>query len=165
MWASSSAEPASSATSSRGGSSPPATRSRSSTAGRSPTRSASRVERLRGDRTTADFERLLAGRSFDAAVDFAAYDGTDGRRAAEVLGGRVGHYVAISTGQVYLVREGCPRPARESDYDGPLMPEPADAFDKGQWDYGIEEARARGRARGGLVDERASRPRACASRW
>ena len=52
-----------------------------------------RVERLRGDRTTADFERLLAGRSFDAAVDFAAYDGADGGRAAEVLGGRVGHYV------------------------------------------------------------------------
>ena len=98
-----------------------------------------RVERLRGDRTTADFERLLAGRSFDAAVDFAAYDGTDGRRAAEVLGGRVSHYVVISTGQVYLVREGCPRPAREADYDGPVMPEPADAFDRGQWDYRVKK--------------------------
>jgi len=98
-----------------------------------------RVEHLRGDRTTADFERLLSGRSFDAAVDFAAYDGTDGRRAAEVLGGRVGHYVVVSTGQVYLVREGCPRPARESDYAGPLMPEPRDAFDKGQWDYGAKK--------------------------
>ncbi len=98
-----------------------------------------RVERLRGDRTTSDFERLLARRSFDAAVDFAAYDGTDGRRAAEVLSGRVGHYVVISTGQVYLVREACPRPARESDYDGPLIPAPADAFHKGQWDYGMKK--------------------------
>ena len=98
-----------------------------------------RVERLRGDRTTSDFERLLAGRSFDAAVDFAAYDGTDGRRAAEVLSGRVGHYVVISTGQVYLVREGCPRPARESDYDGPLMAEPGNPFDRGQWDYGVRK--------------------------
>ena len=44
-----------------------------------------RVERLRGDRTTDDFERHLAGRTFDAAVDFAAYDGTDGGRAVEVL--------------------------------------------------------------------------------
>jgi nucleoside-diphosphate-sugar epimerase len=96
-----------------------------------------RVERLRGDRTTADFEGLLAGRSFDVAVDFAAYDGTDGRRAAEVLDGRVSHYVVISTGQVYLVREGCPRPARECDYDGPLVPEPVEASDRGQWDYGI----------------------------
>jgi nucleoside-diphosphate-sugar epimerase len=56
-----------------------------------------------------------------------------------VLGGRVAHYVAISTGQVYLVREGCPRPARETDYDGPLMPEPEDPFDKGQWDYGVKK--------------------------
>jgi nucleoside-diphosphate-sugar epimerase len=72
-------------------------------------------------------------------VDFAAFDGTDGRRAAEVLGGRLAHYVVISTGQVYLVREGCPRPARESDYDGPVMAEPADAFDRGQWDYGVKK--------------------------
>ena len=78
-----------------------------------------RVERLRGDRTTADFERLLAGRSFDAAVDFAAYDGPDGQRAADVLGGRVSHYVVISTGQVYLVREGCPRPAARATTTGP----------------------------------------------
>jgi nucleoside-diphosphate-sugar epimerase len=98
-----------------------------------------RVERLRGDRTSPDFERQLAGRSFDAAVDFAAFDGADGRRAAEVLGGRVGHYVVVSTGQVYLVRESCPRPARESDYDGPVMPEPADPYDKGQWDYGVKK--------------------------
>ncbi len=72
-------------------------------------------------------------------MDFAAYDGADGRRAAQVLSGRVSHYVAISTGQVYLVREGCKPPARESDYDGPVMPEPADAFDRGQWDYGVKK--------------------------
>ena len=97
----------------------------------------SRVERLRGDRTTGDFARLLAGREWDAAVDFAAYDGRDGRQAAEVLGGRVGHYVVVSTGQVYLVREGRPSPAREEDYDGPLVPAPSDPFDRGQWDYGM----------------------------
>lgn len=98
-----------------------------------------RVERLRGDRTGPDFARLLAGREFDAAVDFAAYDGRDGRQAAEVLDGRVGHYVAISSGQVYLVREGCESPARESDYDGPLMAEPAGAEDRSQWDYGVKK--------------------------
>jgi len=96
-----------------------------------------RVQRLCGDRRGPDFARLLAGRSFDAAVDFAAYDASDGRQAAEVLDGRVGHYVAISSGQVYLVREGCRRPAREVDYDGPLMPQPAEGPDKGEWDYGI----------------------------
>jgi nucleoside-diphosphate-sugar epimerase len=47
--------------------------------------------------------------------------------------------VAISTGQVYLVREGCPAPAREPDYDGPLMAEPKDPYDRGQWDYGVRK--------------------------
>jgi len=98
-----------------------------------------RVERLRGDRTTGDLSQHLAHRSFDAAVDFAAYDGTDGARAAEVLGGRVGHYVVISTGQVYLVRASCPSPASETDYEGPVMPEPAGAFDRGQWEYGVKK--------------------------
>lgn len=96
-----------------------------------------RVERLRGDRTTDDFVRLLGSRCFDAAVDFAAYQGEDGRRAVDVLGGRVGHYVVISTGQVYLVRQGCPQPAREIDYPGPLLGQPEDAYDRGQWDYGV----------------------------
>ena len=97
-------------------------------------------------------------------MDFAAYDGTDGRRVAEVLGGRVSHYVVISTGQVYLVREGCPRPARESDYDGPLMPEPPDAFDKGQWDYGVKK-RALEDALAEAWSTSRFRPRGCASRW
>ena len=65
-----------------------------------------RVERLRGDRTTADFDQLLRGRTFDAAVDFAAYTGDDARRAVSTLGGALGHYVVVSSGQVYLVRQG-----------------------------------------------------------
>ena len=85
-----------------------------------------RVERLRCDRTSPELERLLSGRSFDAVVDLAAFTGDDGRRAAALFQGRTGHYVMISTGQVYLVREGCPRPAREEDYDGPVMARPAD---------------------------------------
>jgi nucleoside-diphosphate-sugar epimerase len=75
-----------------------------------------RIERLRGDRTTPDLARSLVGRRFDAVVDFAAYTGEDARTAIAALGDRAGHYVFISTGQVYLVREGCPRPARELDY-------------------------------------------------
>jgi nucleoside-diphosphate-sugar epimerase len=107
--------------------------------GRQPDALGGRVERLTGDRTTADFGRLVGGREFDAAVDFAAFDGADGRDAAATLLGRVGHYVAISTGQVYLVRDGCPRPARESDYDGRLTAPPQDADDRAQWDYGVKK--------------------------
>lgn len=102
-----------------------------------------RVERLVADRTTADFARALGGRTFDAAVDFAAYTGADAREAAAVLGGgRVGHYVFLSTGQVYLVRQNCPEPAREADYDGPLTPRPADDYNYGEWKYGRDKRAA-----------------------
>ena len=99
-----------------------------------------RVERLQADRTGPGFASALAGRDFDAAVDFAAYTGEDGRRAAEVLVGRVGHYVMISSGQVYLVRasERVARgPSREEDYDGPTLPRPDGGPDLGEWEYGM----------------------------
>jgi nucleoside-diphosphate-sugar epimerase len=111
--------------------------------GRIPDPFADRVERLVADRTGPDLERLLAGRAFDAVVDLAAYTGEDGRRAAALLQGRTRHYVMVSTGQVYLVREGSPRPAREPTpedaYDGPVMARPADPADAGDWEYGVEK--------------------------
>ncbi|MBI5070761.1 MAG: NAD-dependent epimerase/dehydratase family protein [Deltaproteobacteria bacterium] len=100
-----------------------------------------RVERLRADRAGPDFERLLEGRSFDAVVDLAAYTGEDGRRAAALLEGRTRHYLMVSTGQVYLVREGCPHPAREPAreeyYDGPVMARPEDPAERDDWEYGV----------------------------
>jgi nucleoside-diphosphate-sugar epimerase len=101
-----------------------------------------RVERLRGDRTTADLAQRLAGRRFDAVIDFAAFTGDDARGAIEALGDRAGHYVFISTGQVYLVREGCPRPATELDYAGPVMPRPLEASEIDPWTYGVEKRAA-----------------------
>jgi nucleoside-diphosphate-sugar epimerase len=70
-------------------------------------------------------------------IDLAAYTGDDARGVIKALGGRVGHYVLVSTGQVYLVREGCPRPARESDYEGAVMARPADGPDLPEWEYGV----------------------------
>jgi nucleoside-diphosphate-sugar epimerase len=122
-----------------------------------------RVERLRGDRTTADFARLLKGRSYDAAIDFAAYLAADAEGVVQVLGDAVGHYVVISTGQVYLVRKDCPRPAREQDYEGPLMEPPADPGDRKEWDYGMGKRAAEDvhdapdRARGETVPPSRSR--------
>ncbi len=46
-----------------------------------------RVERLVADRSTADFARVLGGRDFDAAVDFACYTGEDAAGAIATLGG------------------------------------------------------------------------------
>jgi nucleoside-diphosphate-sugar epimerase len=96
-----------------------------------------RVERIRADRSSDAFDAALAGRTFDRVIDFAGFTADDAARAVRVLAGRVGHLVFISTGQVYLVREGCPAPSREDDYDGPVMasaPSPADHED---WLYGI----------------------------
>lgn len=101
-----------------------------------------RVQRLRADRTSNEFDAALAGRTFDACVDFAVYTGDDARRAVAALASRAGHYVMISTGQVYLVRQDCPRPAREGDYDGLLMPEPDEHDDHEEWSYGVHKREA-----------------------
>lgn len=96
-----------------------------------------RVERLRADRATDAFDRALRGRRFDVVVDFAAYVPGEIERVARVLGGRIGRYVFISTGQVYLVREGVPVPSREEDYEGPLRARPEDPAELAGWEYGI----------------------------
>ena len=98
---------------------------------------AGRVARLTGDRSAGGFARLVGKRTFDAAVDFAVFHGDEAAEAVTALQRRVGHYVMISTGQVYLVRMPRPSPARESDYDGPLMAAPESAAEKEQWDYGF----------------------------
>lgn len=109
------------------------------------------VERRVADRATDAFDAALHGRRFDAVVDFAAYVPAEIERLARVLGGRVGHYVFISTGQVYLVREGVPIPSREEDFDGPVIARPDDPGDRAGWEYGVgkrgcEEAIVRHRA-------------------
>ncbi len=103
-----------------------------------------RVRRLVADRTNAaEFARAVEPFRFDAVVDFAAYTGADARQAVNVFGnGRTSHYIFISTGQVYLVRQDCPRPARESDYAGAVMPEPANPCDREEWLYGVNKRAA-----------------------
>ncbi len=99
---------------------------------------ADHVEWVRGDRRSDDLLKLLAARAFDATVDLVAYDGTDaGALMGVIKSGRAGHYVFISSGQVYLVREGCPRPSREEDYEGKVTPPPSDVADLAEWHYGV----------------------------
>ena len=96
------------------------------------------VHRLRGDRADSNqMGRAIRGRDFDLVLDTTTYTGADAHSAIDVFQGHVGRYVFISTGQVYLVREGISWPFREESYDGPVMPEPPrDSEDYDSWAYG-----------------------------
>jgi nucleoside-diphosphate-sugar epimerase len=96
-----------------------------------------RIERIHVDRRSPEFGHALSNRSFDAAVDFAAYSGEDVRGAVEALEGRVGHYVFISSGQVYLVTQNPEPPSREDAYDAPLLHRPESEHDLHEWQYGV----------------------------
>jgi nucleoside-diphosphate-sugar epimerase len=102
------------------------------------------VERLYGDRCDArQLREALGSREFDLVVDTTLYNGPDAESVVRVLGGRVGRYVFLSTGQVYLVRVGLQPPFRESDYDGEVMPEPPfDHRDHEEWVYGADKRAA-----------------------
>jgi nucleoside-diphosphate-sugar epimerase len=102
------------------------------------------VERLRGDRTDAvQITRALQGRSFDAVVDSALYKGVEVEPVVRLFNGRIGQYIFLSTGQVYLVREGIERPFFENEYEGRLMPPPKpNTYGYEEWVYGIEKRRA-----------------------
>jgi 2'-hydroxyisoflavone reductase len=102
------------------------------------------VERLYGDRSDAgQLQSALTGREFDLAVDTTLYTGGDAEAIVRALMGRVGRYVFLSTGQVYLVRTGLQTPFRETDYDGPVMPDPGlQHRDHGDWVYGVDKRSA-----------------------
>src|SRR6478736_1122968 len=97
------------------------------------------VERLRGDRTNAEeLKRALSGREFDLVIDTTLYTGAEAETAVELFKGRVGRYIFLSTGQVYLVRMGAERPYKEDDYAGPVMAEPqkSNISEYENWRYG-----------------------------
>jgi nucleoside-diphosphate-sugar epimerase len=103
------------------------------------------VERLRGDRTNAEqFKRTLGGREFDLIIDTTLYTGGEAEAAVELFRGRVGRYIFLSTGQVYLVRVGVERPYKEDDYAGPVMAEPSksNVSEYENWRYGFDKRAA-----------------------
>jgi nucleoside-diphosphate-sugar epimerase len=100
------------------------------------------VERLYGDRSSEEQLRsAVAGRNFDVVVDTTIYNPEEAAITARVLAARVGRYIALSTGQVYLVRSGIERPYHEEDYEGPVVPQPGES-DLANWRYGVEKRAA-----------------------
>lgn len=103
------------------------------------------VERLRGDRTDPEqLRKTFAGREFDLVVDTTLYTGEEAKAVVEEFANRIGRYIFLSTGQVYLVRLGVERPFKEDDYSGPVMAEPpkSDESEYNNWLYGADKRAA-----------------------
>lgn len=107
------------------------------------------VHRLHADRTDIDqLRRALLAKSFDIVIDFVMYRGEEADDILNIFQGNVEHYIFISTGQVYLVREGIERPFREEDYDGRLIPAPKEnTFAYEEWIYGMQKREAEDKLR------------------
>lgn len=89
-----------------------------------------------GDRSRPEVWRSLPRSSWDLVVDACAYTAEDTRLAVSALKGRVGRFVNIGTGQVYLVLKDCPTPTPEAAFAGVLMDRP-EGGEGGAWDYGV----------------------------
>ena len=101
------------------------------------------VEELYGDRSDpGPLRNAIGSRSFDVVVDTTLYTGEDARAAAQIFESRVGRYIVLSTGQVYLVRAGLSRPYQEKNYEGPTIPLPENASDVEDWRYGMDKRAA-----------------------
>jgi nucleoside-diphosphate-sugar epimerase len=113
--------------------------------GMSPDELPTNVQRLHGDRSDPlSLTEALAGKSFDAVVDMALYNGRDAETISKLLDGRVGHYIFISTGQIYLVRQNSRRPFPEDADRNTLIAAPVEKRDHEEWLYGVEKSQAEG---------------------
>ena len=99
------------------------------------------VHRLRADRTNPmQMKRALLAKNFDVVVDFVMHKEAEAQQLVELIKDSVGHYIFISSGQVYLVREGIDRPFKEEAYEGRTQPPPkANTFAYEEWRYGMDK--------------------------
>ncbi len=96
------------------------------------------VERVRGDRTRrGELRRQFENREFDVVIDMIAYRREETEEAVETFSGRVGHFIHISTGSVYIVTRDYPCPLRESDFSREVISRPAGQDD--WWVYGVNK--------------------------
>ncbi len=112
--------------------------------GKTPDTLPDEIERLHADRTDSfQLEKALIRHEFDVVIDNALYKQQEAETIVRLLNGQVGHYIFLSSGQVYLVREGLERPFSEDNYEGRLIPAPkANTFAYEEWLYGIDKRKA-----------------------
>jgi uncharacterized protein YbjT (DUF2867 family) len=79
-----------------------------------------RIEHLFGDRDTGDYTALAGAETWDAAVDVSAFVPRHVHQLADVVQGRIGHYVQVSSVSAYDSTRAT------VDEDSPLHPDPAE---------------------------------------
>ncbi len=98
----------------------------------------SRVRRITGDRRDREeFRRRLSREEYDVVIDMIAYEAEDSLSAVQTFAGRVGRFIHISTGSVYIVTRDFPCPLREEDFDREVIPRPEEKDD--WWLYGFHK--------------------------
>ncbi len=107
--------------------------------GATPSAFAGSVREVLADRTRPMSWSALPEGDWDLCLDLCAYKPEESQAAVEALRGRVGRFVHVSTGQVYLVLDPVPSPAREYDYDGALSAQPPPGPDRDAWQYGVDK--------------------------
>ncbi len=106
--------------------------------GQTPDDFGDRIQRIHGDRKDYQkFYETFRRSRFDVVVDVIGYHPEDVEVAIKTFKGRVGQYIFISTGQVYLVTQNTHWPAREEDYYQPLAPCPPG--EEAGYEYGVNK--------------------------
>ena len=102
------------------------------------------IHRLHADRRDrSQLSRAVLAKRFDVIVDFVMFNGEEAAAAVDIFRDNVDHFILISSGQVYLVRENLARPFREDDYAGALMPAPStNSYAYEEWRYGMGKREA-----------------------
>ncbi len=96
------------------------------------------VRRIHGDRLDRrDFFAKLSREKFDVVIDMIAFTADDSQSDVETFAGRVGHFIHISTGSVYIVTRDFPCPLHEEDFNREVLPQPK--MDEGWWLYGYHK--------------------------
>jgi nucleoside-diphosphate-sugar epimerase len=109
--------------------------------GRHPDPFGDRVSRILADRRGNAFVAAVRGHTYDAVVDFLCFDARDAELAVTACDGRVGHYLMISSGAVYMVLREVDRPVPhalwEDAYAGTPLDPPRDPEDLASYRYGM----------------------------
>ena len=97
-----------------------------------------RVERIIGNRQDhRQFVNYFQHKNFDAVIDLIGYNLEDVKICEQTFSNRIGQYIFISTGQVYLITENKNQPAKEEDFFQKVIDCPSG--EEAAYEYGLNK--------------------------